>query len=319
MPSNLKIWIQAFRLRTLPLALSATILGSIPQFHKFFINGSNFNVVTSILVFLTAASLQILSNLANDYGDFINGADKENRIGPKRVMQEGLVSKKTMLRAIIINSIISFLLGISLLIQSYPTIKLSGFIFFLSLGILSIIAAITYTANKKPYGYRGLGDLSVFIFFGLVGIVGTDFLLSGEINYSTFYLGIAFGALSVMVLNINNMRDIESDRMAGKNTLVVKIGFNNAKTYHEFLMILAGLTIIRYIFTSLHNNSVSAVLSNIPVLILIAIILIKHIVEIKKINQPILMAPLLKKLSLNILLICILLFINTLVLGIMLN
>jgi 1,4-dihydroxy-2-naphthoate octaprenyltransferase len=319
MPSNLRIWIQAFRLRTLPLALSATILGSIPQFHKFFINGINFNVFTSILVFLTAASLQILSNLANDYGDFINGADKENRIGPKRVMQEGLVSKKTMLRAIIINSIISFLLGISLLIQSYPTIKLSGFIFFLSLGILSIIAAITYTANKKPYGYRGLGDLSVFIFFGLVGIVGTDFLLSGEINYSTFYLGIAFGALSVMVLNINNMRDIESDRLAGKNTLVVKMGFNNAKIYHEFLMILAGLTIIRYIFTSMNNNSVSAVLSNIPVIILIAIILIKHIVEIKKITQPILMAPLLKNLSLNILLICILLFINTLVLGIMLN
>ncbi|KXX68987.1 1,4-dihydroxy-2-naphthoate polyprenyltransferase [Flammeovirga sp. SJP92] len=244
----MKAWIQAFRLRTLPLALSSIILGSLlayKQLEEYF----SYEVVG--LCVLTTIFLQILSNLANDYGDSVHGADHEEREGPSRAVQSGAISLGAMKTAMIIFSMLSLASGLYLLYVSLTS--WTEFFYFLGLGVLSIIAAITYTAGKKPYGYAGLGDLSVYIFFGLVGVIGSYYLQVKELDLLLLLPASACGLLAVAVLNVNNIRDIESDIKAGKKSVPVRIGRKWAVLYHWTLLFAAmglGLLYVSYHFES---------------------------------------------------------------------
>lgn len=247
--SSFKDWIQAFRLRTLPLSISGIILASC--FAAY--NGA-FNFLTFVLAILTTINLQILSNLANDYGDGVRGTDNENRIGPERAIQSGRISPGQMLRAIrlLILSSIGFAFFLVLYSLGFSKVLLS--FTFLLLGTLCIYAAISYTVGKKPYGYRGLGDVFVFIFFGIVSVVGCYVLYVQKIHHVVILPAISLGLLSTAVLNINNMRDIESDKLSGKKTLAVILGLRRAKMYH-FGLILSSI-IVSFIFGLLYYNSI---------------------------------------------------------------
>jgi 1,4-dihydroxy-2-naphthoate octaprenyltransferase len=189
-----------------------------------------------LLCVLTTIFLQILSNLANDYGDSIHGADSKERKGPQRAVQSGAISAAQMRTAVIIFVILCLISGVSLLLLSFG-VNWNAILFFLGLGILSILAAIAYTVGKKPYGYIGLGDFSVLIFFGLVGVMGSYYLFTQQISTYQVLPALSCGLFSIAVLNINNIRDIESDRLAGKFSIPVRIGRNNAIIYHWFLLV----------------------------------------------------------------------------------
>lgn len=231
----IKVWMQAFRLRTLPLALSCIAMGG------FLAASANaFRIDVFLLCVLTTISLQILSNLANDYGDSVHGADSKERVGPSRAVQRGLISPVQMKTAVIVFVIICLCSGITLLLVSFG-MNWNALLFFFGLGLLSIFAAVAYTVGKKPYGYIGLGDLSVLIFFGVVGVMGSYYLFTKEISWKELLPALSCGLFSIGVLNVNNIRDIESDRKAGKFSIPVRIGRENAIIYHWFLVI-SGLT-----------------------------------------------------------------------------
>jgi 1,4-dihydroxy-2-naphthoate octaprenyltransferase len=187
----------------------------------------------------TTIFLQILSHLANDYGDSINGADHADRKGPTRAVQSGAISPSQMRTAIIIFVLLCLVSGVYLLWISFG-LNWNAILFFLGLGVLSILAAIAYTVGKRPYGYAGLGDISVFIFFGLIGVLGSLYLFIHELKWVYVLPAISCGVFAVGVLNINNIRDIESDVKAGKYSVPVRIGREKAVVYHWFL-ILSGL------------------------------------------------------------------------------
>jgi 1,4-dihydroxy-2-naphthoate octaprenyltransferase len=238
---NINVWLKAFRLRTLPLALSSTILGSFLAFaHKSF----RWNVL--ILASITTLFLQILSNLANDYGDAVNGADNKNRIGPLRITQHGLVTRKQMRNIILLFALLSLASGTSLILFNIGAIGLINTVIYFILGFSAIFAAIKYTVGKKPYGYIGLGDVFVFIYFGIVGVSGTFFLHTHHIDPWVFLPASAIGLLSSGVLNLNNLRDIENDALSGKRTLVVRIGSKAAKYYHMVLITLSFILSVIY-------------------------------------------------------------------------
>ncbi|MBJ7428481.1 MAG: 1,4-dihydroxy-2-naphthoate octaprenyltransferase [Bacteroidia bacterium] len=203
----MKNWIEAFRLRTLMLSLACILMGVFLA--KIF--SKNVSTVTVILTLLTALFLQILSNLANDYGDSKHGADHDGRKGPKRAVQSGKITADQMLVGIKIFVVLSLITGIALLYSCMQVIGINGVITLFIIGIAAIIAAIAYTNGKRPYGYMGLGDISVFIFFGLIAVCGTYYLLVGTINALIFLPATSCGLFSVGVLNLNNMRDIDSD------------------------------------------------------------------------------------------------------------
>ena len=238
----IKIWLQAFRVRTLPLALAGTLLGSFLAWSKGF-----FILPVFIFSITTSLFLQILSNLANDYGDSVKGTDNEKRAGPERVTASGKVTKKGMKRMIVSLVFLSFISG-TLLIFFGTTDKsyITRIIFFI-LGILAIIAALKYTLGKNPYGYIGFGDLFVFIFFGLISVAGTFYLHSKVLSYRIFLPSSAMGLLSAGVLNLNNLRDEKNDAVSGKRTLVVMIGSKMAKVYHVSLVLIAVILSIIYI------------------------------------------------------------------------
>jgi len=246
--SKLKFWIAAFRLKTLPLALSNTIMGS-----ALAVGAEKFRWSVFSLAALTTILLQILSNLANDYGDFVNGKDTVERIGPKRMVQSGEISPKNMLRGIIIIGLLTIITGLSLILVGTDGINISNILIFGTLGIGAIAASIKYTVGKNPYGYRGLGDIFVFIFFGPVGVIGTYFLHTQSLCWDLLLPASAMGFLSTGVLNMNNLRDYEADKNVGKNTIVVSIGPQKAKVYHLFLVVGAG--ILAVIYTILNYNS----------------------------------------------------------------
>ncbi|WP_234364099.1 1,4-dihydroxy-2-naphthoate polyprenyltransferase [Lunatibacter salilacus] len=225
-------WFYAFRLRTLPLALSSIFLASFLA-----ASSGNFRWEVLILASVTTILLQVLSNLANDYGDSIHGADSSERKGPIRAVQSGVISTGEMKRAIVIFSILALVSGLLLLYVALSDFVL--FSVFLVIGLIAIGAAVTYTSGKNPYGYIGLGDLSVFIFFGLTGVVGTYFLHSLTFDPLILLPATSLGLFSTCVLNINNIRDIESDKMAGKKSIPVRIGIRAAINYNSTL-ILAG-------------------------------------------------------------------------------
>lgn len=240
-----KAWITALRLRTLPLSVSGVITGSLIALSK-----SIFDWKVFFLALTTTLFLQILSNLANDYGDNQNGADNLDRIGPERMVQIGVISAKEMKRMIVLFTTMASISGVSLLSVSHLALFSDSFFVLLILGILAIWAALTYTIGNNPYGYSGWGDLSVFLFFGLLSVIGTYYLYAGEITPDVFLPAISIGALSVGVLNINNMRDHDNDKAAGKNTVVVKIGVSKAKYYHMALLAIALMTSLLYMFVN---------------------------------------------------------------------
>ena len=292
-------WLGAMRLRTLPLALSSIVAGIAISMER-----ASVELLPAILIVLTTIFLQILSNFANDYGDFKNGADNTERIGPKRAVQSGVISASQMKNAIILLVVLSLVSGFSLL---WLTLGNRGlFLEALSLlviGLGAIAAAIKYTAGKNPYGYKGWGDFFVFLFFGIVGIGGTTFLLAGNITWSDGLLMLTVGCLSTAVLNLNNLRDHINDAKTGKKTLVVKWGFEEGKFYHYVLIITALVSAA--MFALLMNN----LLFFIP--LIVGVILVKNIVFVAKCNVPQALDSELKKVALSaflyslILLICV--------------
>ncbi|MGR5211810.1 1,4-dihydroxy-2-naphthoate polyprenyltransferase [Vibrio rotiferianus] len=240
MKQSLKIWLEAARPKTLPLALVSILTGSVLAY-----SAGHFSLTIAIMAFVTATLLQILSNLANDYGDAVQGTDNDNRLGPQRAMQSGAVTSTQMKLAIIFNIILTAIAGLTLVF--YALSSFESIITFIGLGILAIIAAIAYTMGSKPYGYVGLGDLSVFIFFGLLGVSGTYFLHTGHVDATLFLPALGCGLLAVAVLNINNMRDIENDSECGKRTMAVRLGQRKAKQYHFILLGCALLSFASYL------------------------------------------------------------------------
>ncbi len=223
-------WITAFRLRTLPLALSSIGMGT------FLAAGEGaFQLDIFLLCALTTILLQVLSNLANDYGDSIHGADHSDRSGPQRMVQSGVISLSQMRSAMYICAGLAFICGISLLYVSFGW-NPRALLFFFILGIMAILAAVAYTAGRKPYGYLGLGDASVMIFFGLVGVLGSYYLYTEQLTMHYLLPAYSSGVFAVGVLNVNNIRDIESDRKAGKYSVPVRIGRKKAVIYHWFLL-----------------------------------------------------------------------------------
>lgn len=246
----MKHWIEAARVRTLPLSVSGIIVGSMyalayPTAHVL-TPTEVFNWYLFGFALLTTLLLQVLSNFANDYGDGIKGTDNEERIGPKRAIQSGVITPAAMKKAIIITAVLTFISAVLLIYYAFGYQHFWYSLLFLILGILAIASAIRYTVGNTAYGYRGYGDVFVFVFFGLVSTIGVNFLYSKELDFKLFLPAIAIGFLSVAVLNLNNMRDVISDTKAGKNTLVVKMGIQNAKKYHYFLVISAMLLVLLF-------------------------------------------------------------------------
>ena len=238
---KLKIWIHAFRLRTLPLALSSTLLGSFLAYaHNVF--------KWDVLIFasITTLCLQILSNLANDYGDAIKGTDNVKRLGPERVTQSGKVTRSEMRIMILIFVILSLVSGSLLIYSALHDVSILSMLFFFLLGLSAIFAAIKYTVGKNPYGYIGFGDIFVYLYFGIIGVGGTFYLHTGFIDPWILLPASTIGLFSSGVLNLNNLRDVVNDSENGKRTLVVRIGVKAAKIYHFVLVVFAILLSVIY-------------------------------------------------------------------------
>ena len=258
----IQAWIQAFRLRTLPLALSSIGMAGFLVASK-----AAFRTDIFLLCIFTTIFLQVLSNLANDYGDSIHGADSEKREGPKRAVQLGIISASQMKKAMYLFAVLSFLSGIYLLYLA-PAIQGNGtVVFFLILGCLSIAAAIKYTAGNNPYGYSGLGDISVLLFFGFVGVIGTTYLFLGYVEWLFVLPALSCGFFATAVLNVNNIRDIESDKEAGKRSIPVRIGRKNARIYHWTLLILGISCSLVFTFLTAEKLSQWLFLITIPLFI----------------------------------------------------
>jgi 1,4-dihydroxy-2-naphthoate octaprenyltransferase len=343
--TKLKAWISAARLRTLPLSISGILVGSayaylsIHQFNlalfklKMFQEVDTYNQLTQdiqnevsealrlslndfsflipILALLTTLGFQILSNFANDYGDGVKGTDNEDRIGPMRAIQSGIISPQEMKRGIIITAVLTLVSAILLIYVSLGIDHLLISLFFLVLGIAAIWAAIKYTVGDNAYGYRGLGDVFVFIFFGPVSVLGIYYLIAKVVDWNMIFPSITIGLLSVAVLNLNNMRDVESDKKAGKNTIVVKMGLAKAKLLHYSMIFVALLCsfclTIRIYFTQYiaadvsqswvlesENNYLAAFL---PLLAFIPLFI--HFIKVRRTTSPALLDPELKKVALS--------------------
>jgi 1,4-dihydroxy-2-naphthoate octaprenyltransferase len=270
----------------------------------------NWNIVTFAL--LTTLGLQILSNFANDYGDGVKGTDNKDRVGPMRAIQSGMITPNAMKKAIGLTAVITLTFAVLLIYFAFKESYLLYSLFFLMLGILAIASAIRYTVGKGAYGYRGFGDLFVFIFFGMVSTFGVYFMFSKSIDWLLLLPATAIGFLSVGVLNLNNMRDEESDRKAGKNTIVVKMGGENAKKYHFFLVISAMVLVLLFAYlNNFHFDQYIFVVAYFP--------LISHLITVYKNKNPKLLDPELKKLALStfflsiLLSLCLIFFISDMV------
>lgn len=256
-----KAWVAAARPRTLPLALASISLGT-------FLAAANnvLNLPLAILALLTAVLLQVLSNLANDYGDSIHGADHVERLGPARAVQSGQISAGAMRLAIVLVALLAAVSGIALLWLAFGSQALPLLLVFILLGAAAIGAAVTYTAGKKPYGYAGLGDIAVLIFFGWVGVLGTYFLQARQLDWTLFLPATSCGLLAVAVLNVNNIRDIESDKRAGKHSIPVRLGPHRARLYHWLLLGAAVLTACLYVLLDYRTPWQFLFLLSIPLL-----------------------------------------------------
>jgi len=241
-------WIKAARLRTLPLSLSGIIMGAFIAKWRLYGEGGIWDWKILALALLVTLLYQILSNYANDYGDGIKGTDaKRINEAEARAVASGKITAKQMKNAVILFAALSFIATIALLYVAFIPNYMNEFYIFIGLGVASILAAIGYTVGKKPYGYMGLGDIFVFIFFGLVSVCGSYFLFTKTFSWDMLLPGTAVGMMSMAVLNLNNMRDIESDKLSGKNSFALRIGFRNAMIYEMVLLQLPLLLILAFL------------------------------------------------------------------------
>jgi 1,4-dihydroxy-2-naphthoate polyprenyltransferase len=245
--TSLSRWLLAARLRTLPLACSSVLLGSGLAAHA-----GTFRWPLFLLCLLTAILLQILSNLANDYGDAVSGADNADRVGPTRAVAAGLITTRQMQIAMGLIALAAVISGLALLWSAFAD-DWPAFLAFIGFGALALVAAVTYTVGRRPYGYRGFGDLSVFLFFGLLGVMGSYYLYSHQLSWSLLLPAASCGLLATAVLNINNIRDRVTDAASGKFTLAVRLGAHRARIYHWLLVGGAGGLIVLFIL--LHSSS----------------------------------------------------------------
>ncbi|MCF6168031.1 1,4-dihydroxy-2-naphthoate octaprenyltransferase [Lutibacter sp.] len=283
----IKQYIGAARLRTLPLSISGIIVGS-----SIAASQGYFNWIIFTLALLTTVGFQIISNFANDYGDGVKGTDNNNRIGPKRAIQSGAITPKQMMKAIKFSIALTLIVAVLLIYFSFGKDDFLNLSIFFILGIASIAAAMKYTMGKKAYGYSGLGDLFVFLFFGLLSVCGSYYLYTKQLDLIIFLPAFSVGFLSIGVLNLNNMRDMESDIISGKNTLVVKIGSKLSKYYHYFLLLLSFLLTLLYIIINYK--------SQIQFLFILAYIpIVKHFIIVYKNTIPKLLDSELKKLAIS--------------------
>ena len=292
-----KVWIRAARLRALQLSISGIVVGN-----ALCVQATEFSWLLFTLMLLTAIAFQIVSNFANDYGDGVKGTDNKDRIGPERVLQSGLLSRQVLKKGIIWCAVVAMLLALVLIVTAFGSDSWIYFLIFLGLAILSVWAAISYTVGERAYGYRGLGDLFVFVFFGLVSVIGAYFLQLKVISLTATAMALVMGLLSVAVLNLNNMRDRESDAVVGKRTLAVILGAIGAKYYHYFLILsAAGILIVFFIQQILSYNW----------LILVGLIpLLIHLGTVINNKDPKTLDPELKKVALTTFGLAVLIFIS---------
>ena len=281
MSLDLRSWIRAARPRTVLLSFSGVLMGGFLA-----LNYEDSNVTAIVFCALTAILLQILSNLANDYGDFKKGTDNAQRKGPQREMQSGTISEKEMLFGIALVGATALLSG-AVLIFFVARLTWTELAIFAALGIAAVLAALLYTLGKHPYGYRGLGDLFCFLFFGWAAVFGTFYLATKNLNFSVLLPASAIGFMSNAVLNINNMRDFENDKASGKNSLVVKIGLKRAFAYH--LVLIAGAFVMLTVF---------CIIKHLPIFCyafwLLAPLFAKDLIQIEK-SEPAQLDPMLPK------------------------
>ena len=288
-------WLKAARLRTLPLSVSGILVGTALAGIQGYSNSSIF-----ALAILTTIGFQITSNFANDYGDGVKGTDSIDRIGPMRALQSGALNRKQLRTGIVISIIINLLLVAALLYTAFAD-EPEYILIFALLGLLSIWAAIRYTVGSNAYGYKGLGDLFVFLFFGLLSVLGSMFLYTKFLNVHSLLPATSIGLLSVAVLNLNNMRDIDSDERAGKRTLAVILGPVNARSYHFFLIIGSFLCMIVFI------AKMATVLWHwLPLIAYLPLLL--HLRKIYLIRDPRELDPELKKIALSTFLLSLLFY-----------
>ncbi len=308
----IKNYIKAARLRTLPLSVSGIIIGAFLGLNDSFLKVSSalFNTTICVgrksilessifwLAILTTIGFQVLSNFANDYGDGVKGTDNE-REGEARMVASGAITPKQMKNAMIVTGVVTTIIALLLIYISFGKDNFLYSVIFFGLGITSIVAAIKYTVGKSAYGYSGFGDVFVFVFFGLLAVVGTYFLYTKQLNFTIFLPAITVGLLSTAVLNLNNMRDRENDAVSEKNTLVVKMGAESAKMYHYFLIIASFVFALLYVVTKYHSPT--------QFLFIIAYIpLAKHLFFVYKNKEEALLDGELKKVALSTFLFSIL-------------
>ncbi|WP_299324970.1 1,4-dihydroxy-2-naphthoate octaprenyltransferase [uncultured Maribacter sp.] len=296
--TKVKAWLNAARLRTLPLSISGILVGTAMAAYHGVTNVSIF-----VLAILTTIGLQVTSNFANDYGDGVKGTDGDDRVGPKRALQSGLLTAAQLKSGIYISIVINTILIVALIITSFGLKDILYPVLFLLLGAFAIWAAIKYTVGKSAYGYNGLGDIFVFIFFGLVSVLGSMFLYLKAISFMTVLPAVSVGLLSVGVLNLNNMRDIKSDAVVGKNTMVVKMGLAKAKKYHYALLIISFLSLFCFLLTT---NGLQIRYVCLAGYLLVFI----HLRKVASINNEAELDPELKKLALSTFFIALLFFIS---------
>lgn len=281
---GLKVWLGAARLRTLPLSLSGIIVGS-----GIALANGYWATDIFVLSMLTTIAFQVLSNFANDLGDHQKGADNDERVGPKRSTQTGEISPSAMKQAVIVMTLLSLALAAALIFVASQEMSSQQIAFYAILGSASVVAAILYTMGKKAYGYNGLGDLMVFIFFGLVSVIGVYGLYAPQIDFWTIFPAVTIGMLSAGVLNLNNLRDHENDAKVGKRTLVVKMGFQKGIVYHFGLILTALIALTLFLFRY-EGIGAAPLFFSVP--------LILHVKRVKEVSSPSELDPELKKLAL---------------------
>ena len=296
--NKVKAWISAARLRTLPLSISGIVTASAAAkaIEMFSISIFAFAIATTL-------GFQILSNFANDYGDGVKGTDNANRVGPARALQSGLLTRKELKRGMFVTAFITLLLASMLIFVAFGSENFILSVVFFNLGIAAIIAAITYTVGKKAYGYRAMGDVFVFVFFGLVGVIGCYFLFTQSLNDWIVLPAITIGLLSAAVLNLNNMRDRIEDAKVNKNTLAVVLGGQKVKMYHAALVLIAFASALVYF---LLNANTTGWTQYLPMLAFLPVFINLRVVFLN--DEPAKLDPELKKVALSTFLFALLFF-----------
>ena len=298
---KIKAWISAARLRTLPLSVSGVLTGSAVA-----IEVGAFSQLILYLALATTLGFQILSNFANDYGDGVKGTDNSDRIGPKRALQSGLLSARELKRGMILTALITLLLASMLVFAAFGNDNIFYSLLFFNLGIVAVIAAVKYTVGDSAYGYKALGDLFVFLFFGLLGVVGSYFLYAQALDHYIVLPAITIGLLSTAVLNLNNMRDRLTDAKVSKNTLAVVFGESNVKHYHASVILIAFISAVLYFY--LNESTASAYL---PLFAFVPLFI--NILKVYRNSDPKKLDPELKKVALSTFLFSVLFLITSLV------